>query len=85
MIASQQVVDARGPAELGGDDNQCRIEQPSVGQIVQEGGERLVERGTEEVAEAVGVLAMCIPMPILDTHEPASGLDQPPGQQTALP
>ena len=83
-------VEFGGAAELGGDDDQGRVETADTLQVVEQGRESAVELGDQlvlpELALVVGVPAGAVEEVevVRDLDEPDARLDQPPGQQAAL-
>ena len=83
-------VELGGAAELGGDDDQRRVEPADPLQVVEQGGEGAVELGDQlvllELALVVGVPAGAVEEVevVRDLDEPDARLDQPAGQQAAL-
>ena len=84
MVSACEVIDARGAAEFGGDDDECFFEHTSLGQIIQQRGHGLIEGRAKQLAQAVRVFAMRVPVTVLDADEPATRLDHSPSQQAAL-
>ena len=60
VVAAQVAVDPRRPAELRHGDDQHVVEHPSLGQVLDHGGERLIEL-RHQVDRAVEIVAVRVP------------------------
>ena len=82
---ARPVIAERCAAEFRRDHHQRRVEQAALVEIVEQGRNRPIDARHQEIAQAPGVLAVRVPVAVLDADEPAPGFDQPPREQTALP
>jgi hypothetical protein len=76
------------PSELAHRQHDCRIEQPTLGQVVEQRRQCTVERRTQPVSMAFIVLGMRVPGIAVEasrSHKPGARLYQPAGHQRALP
>ena len=89
-------VDLGRAAEFGDGHHQRLVQQPALVQVFDQGRKTDVEHRAKHVLQPVGVLRVRVPQRIVDgrvariarpadVHQPHAGLDQPPGQQHALP
>ena len=96
MVAPAVAVDLRRAAEFADRHDQRFIEQAALVQVFDQGRKADVELRAQHIFQPVGVLGVRIPQRIIDgvvarlarplhMHQPHARLDQPPGQQHALP
>ncbi len=84
MVTPGHLIDSWSPAEFGGHNDQGRIQHAAAVEIAKECGQRLVERGNKEIAQAHRILPVGIPVAILNGNKSAAGLNQPTTHQAAL-
>src|SRR4051794_718496 len=81
------LADARGAAELAGDDQEDVVGQAAGVEIFDQGGDAAVEGGEQGVLEGREVVAVRVPVvhdPEVDLDQAHPGLDQAAGQEEAL-
>ena len=83
MVAAGGGVDARRAAELAGDDQQDVLVEAAVGQVLDEGGDRLIDLRGPAVCMPFAIWPVHVPAAEVEGHEADAGLAQPPGQQHA--
>ena len=96
MITAAISVDFRSAAKLADRHDQCFVQKPSLIEVFDQSREANVEHRAQDIFDAIGVLGMSIPEWVVGSvvtgfarpvnmHKPNTGLDQPPGQEDALP
>ena len=88
--AAGDLTDARRTAEFAHRDHKGLVQQPPVGQVLQERGKGAIGHRQDRLPEQVELLPVCIPGLIVppagaDRHQPHPRFDQPAGQKQALP
>ena len=89
MVASGLRVDFGGPTEFAHRDDEGRIEQTALIEIIDQGRERSIGRGEEEIlvlafAIDVRVPILALLLVIVNVDERDTGFDEPAGQQQVL-
>ena len=96
VIATSRAIELRGSSKFANGHDQCLVQQSTVGKIFNQCRETNIELGAEDVLHTVVVVGMGVPQRTvraeiaglsrpLHVNKSHAGLDQPPGQQHALP
>src|SRR5436309_1918769 len=84
VVPPGELIDLRRPAELAHPDDQRRVQQAALMEVLQQRGIAIVQGTEQMLPELLEVVGMSIPATHGHGDEPHARLDQPPGQQAAL-